>query len=303
MIRYYPTQIDLLKKYRLPVRGFSGQNFLIDPNIQKKIVDLLGDVENQKILEIGPGLGALTFELLERGAKVFAVEKDPRFVEVLEKELQPFLGKNLVLITGDFLKTDIEKIPGLFNKKKEKIRIIGNLPYYITTPILFRLVEESERIEQCVLTLQKEVAGRLTAQPGSKAYSRLSLAFRFYSDVVHCFDIPASCFTPVPEVGSSTIRMSFHADRELPSKALQDFMFEVIALAFSQRRKTLMHLLRGWRRINISREELEGIFKELGFAGMIRGEEILLKDYLSLAELLIKKTVPARKRKSLSGKA
>lgn len=286
-----PTQIELLKKYGLSIRGHLGQHLLIDPNIQRKIVDLLELCPQERVFEIGPGLGALTGEMLKRGAHVLAVEKDPELAKILEEELRPY-GKNLEILREDILRLDLKKV---FGGRRQKIKVISNLPYYITAPILFRLMPFHRRIPRAVFTMQKEVGRRLLASPGSKDYGRLTLAVRYYADVRHAFDIPRTCFTPMPEVDSSVIMLTFHPGRALPKKE-EDLVFYLIAAAFRQRRKTLLHLLSGDPRIRKKRGELAELFMKMGWPPMARGEELLLKDFFTLAENLSPKKVKRIKR-------
>ena len=278
------TQIDLVKKYHLSIRGQLGQHLLIDPNVQRKIVELLDLGKRDKVLEIGPGLGALTRHVLEKGAGVLAVEKDEKFVEVLEKELLPAFPKKLKIVSGDILKW-IRQGGAAKRFSKSKWRVLGNLPYYISTPILFELIENRKFFNRAVLTVQKEVAQRLLATPGTRDYSRLTLGVRYFCEVEHAFDISPSCFTPRPEVDSSVIVLTFHPEPKLP-KVDPDFLFYLIKIAFGQRRKTLLHNLSHADQIAAGREKLEEIFSRLGLAKTVRGEELMLKDYLGLAEEL-----------------
>lgn len=297
------TQVGLLKKYRIPVRGHSGQHLLIDPNLQRKIVDLLAPVPRDRILEIGPGLGALTGEILKRGAKVWAVEKDRRFVEILQNELPSALRKNVKLIHGDILEFDLDDIlrhpePAKGRRRISRsfgpaglrmtsgFKVVSNLPYYITAPVLFHLFRYHRLISTAVLTMQKEVARRLLALPGTKDYGRLTLAVRYHAYVEHAFDIPPDCFTPRPEVDSSVLKLRFHRESERAKHVDETFLFRLIQLAFSQRRKTLFHLLAKDARIGRSRDELLEFFRSLGLSPTVRGEELLLKDYLLLADRL-----------------
>ncbi len=278
------TQIELLKKYGLSVRGQSGQHLLIDPNIQRKIVDLLDPKPGDTILEIGPGLGALTEEILNRGAKVWAVEKDERFVEILKGEFADSLKGRLKIVSGDILKFDLKKIVPKKAGKNFRLKVASNLPYYITTPILFHLIRYRDRIETAVLTMQKDVAARLLASPGSKDYGRLTLGVRVAADVRHGFDIPPTCFTPPPEVDSSVVVLTFYPGSKLPKDLDEKFLFALIQTAFGQRRKTLFSLLGRDPKIKVDRSRLAQIFESLGFPSKVRGEELLLKDYLALAK-------------------
>ena len=281
-----PTQVELLKKYGLSVRGHLGQHLLIDPNMQRKIVGLLDPGAGDFVLEIGPGLGALTGHLLERGVRVFAIERDPVFAGILKKEFASFKGR-LVILEEDILKINLKKLLGARAKRKGW-KVIGNLPYYITAPILFTLMEHRSRISRAVLTMQKEVADRLIASPGTKDYGRLTLGVRYAADVRHAFDIAPSCFTPQPEVDSSVITLTFHSQSALRKRVDEAFLFHLIRLAFSQRRKTLLHLLVRDKKIKMGREELLQILRHLGFSQTVRGEELLLKDYMVLTKFLKK---------------
>lgn len=278
-----PTQIELLKKHGLPIRGTMGQHLLIDPNMQRKIVDFLSPGPKDIILEIGPGLGALTGEILQRGASVIAIEKDKRFIPILQEELGGY-GTKFEIISGDVLETDFKKIPG---RGRSRFKVISNLPYYITAPILLKLVSARSFFSEAVLTMQKEVAQRLAAFPGTKHYGRLTLAVRYGAEVEPGFDIPKTCFTPVPEVDSSVLRLAFHEGPQLLKPAEEKFLFDLIRTAFSQRRKTLLHVLVRDRQVGLAREALVSIFKALGFSETVRGEELLLKDFIALAKKLL----------------
>jgi 16S rRNA (adenine1518-N6/adenine1519-N6)-dimethyltransferase len=275
------TQIELLKKHGLSVRGNMGQHLLIDPNIQKKIVDLLDLKAGETVLEIGPGLGALTGEMIRRGAKVIAVEKDARFVAILREEYDP---KALEVIEDDIIHFDFKKISERTGKKK--IKVISNLPYYITAPILFRLADEKDMIAGAVLMMQKEVADRVMASPGSKDYGRLTLAVRYSAEVRHAFDVSRGCFTPQPEVSSSVLVFDFYPGKQLLEKETETRVFKLIELAFSQRRKTFLGIMSHDPKTGKKREELEKIFTKLGLKLTARGEELLFKDYLALEKEL-----------------
>ena len=279
-----PTQVDLLKSYGLEIRGVQGQHLLIDPNMQRKIVDRLGVEEGDRVLEIGPGLGALTGELLKRKARVVAVEKDERFVRVLKKEFREWIPGRLQIVHGDILEFDFKK--AFPPKKGDKIKVISNLPYYVTGPTLFHLFEFSREISVAVLTMQKEVAMRILASPGTKDYGRLSVSVRYFADAEYAFDIPRQCFTPQPEVDSSVLVLRFRKTPTGLKKKEEKFLFHLIQAAFCQRRKTLLHLLVRDPAIGSTRQALAATFKSLGFSETVRGEELLLKDFLSLGEAL-----------------
>ena len=278
------TQIELIKKYGLSIRGHSGQHLLADPNMQRKVVNLLDPQTDEKILEIGPGLGALTGEILRRGARLWAVEKDKRFVSILRKEFEDFIqSKKFTIFGEDFLKFDFHKVRDF---KKTKLRVIGNLPYYITAPILFHLMDHRSLISEAVLTIQKEVADRLTASPGSKNYGRLTLALRYAAQAARPFDIPPACFTPKPEVVSSVLSLRFHTAASPLNAKEEKWLFHTIQTAFSQRRKMLLHLMIRNSKLKMTREEAAGILSSLNIPLKVRGEELLLKDFIALAKAL-----------------
>jgi len=303
------TQVALLRKYGLAVRGFKGQHLLVDPNIQRKIVELVDPQSGEWILEIGPGLGALTAELLAAGAFVIAIEKDKRFCEILEGELGQEYKDKLWIENADVLKADLGKLlrraqsmavggarsprttrgrgnPAPTNKIQRKIKIVSNLPYYVTSPILFWLIDNRSFLEKAVLMMQKEVARRLLAQPGDKDYSRLTLGVRYYGEVHRAFDVSRNCFTPKPEVDSSVLTIDFHPVSKLPKGIEEDFLFHLIQVAFGARRKILLNRLSHDPEIEKSRDELLKVLKTLGIQENARGEELLLKDFINLAERL-----------------
>lgn len=277
------TQVDLLKKYGLSVRGKLGQHILIDANVCRKIVEALHLTAKDEVLEIGPGLGALTGELLASGARVTAVEKDPRFAAVLEEELKPKYGDRFQLVCEDFLEFDFSRYGGTPDRKT---KVISNLPYYVTAPILFRLFEQEHFFSQAVLMMQKEVARRLIARPGTKDYGRLSVACQYFSQLRHVRDVPPSCFTPRPQVDSSVVELHFIPQAQRLAPARQERLFELVRTAFSQRRKTLAHLLARDPQVGKSRDEIDRLLDSLGFVRGVRGEALSLDQFKALSELL-----------------
>ncbi|MBI4711323.1 MAG: ribosomal RNA small subunit methyltransferase A [Candidatus Omnitrophica bacterium] len=279
------TQIELLKKYALRIRGHLGQHLLMDPNTIRKIVDSLDLQPGDRVFEIGPGLGAVTQEVLRRGFPLLAVETDKKFVEILTQELLPEYPGHFKLVPGDILKSDPTKIVREWVGSGAKVKVIGNLPYYISTPILFHLIEHAEVFSKAVLMLQKEVAARLTAQAGDEDYGRLSVTSKFYGETEFLFDVSPKCFLPPPEVTSRVVRYAF-LDR---SKAGDDkFLLEIVRVAFSQRRKTLLSLLAHQLKPKQGRQDLECIFGELGFSLKVRGETLSLEQFMLLSEALEK---------------
>ena len=280
-----PTQIELIKKHNLKIRGHLGQHLLIDPNLQRKIVDLLELKPQDAVLEIGAGLGALTGEVLRRGVRVWAIEKEKSFIPILEQESAVYPKGRFHMIARDILETDLQKTFEEMGAAKRPVKVLGNLPYYITAPILFRLFDHPREISRAVLTVQKEVAQRMVAGPGTKDYGRLSLAVRYFTEARLAFSIPPSCFTPRPEVDSAVVVLDFHGKPAAGGRVHEKLLFHLIESAFRQRRKTLLHLLQRDRLLKTSRQELEEIFKARGWSGTVRGEELLLKDFISLARI------------------
>ncbi|MBI4368029.1 MAG: ribosomal RNA small subunit methyltransferase A [Candidatus Omnitrophica bacterium] len=270
-------QIQLLRKYGLSVRGFRGQHLLVDENVQRKIVSAIDPKSKETIVEIGPGLGAITALLLESGARVIAVEQDSRFVEILQGELGRDFRK-LSLVHGDILKTDLQK----FVKGKIKLRVIGNIPYYITSPILLYLIGQRSRIDSVYLTIQREIADRIFAQPGSKAYGRLSLLVRFYADANRLFEISRNCFSPVPNVDSTFIELVFR--RALPSSIDESVLFKIIQYGFKSRRKNILNAISEGFKDQMPREEIRALIHSAGLRDTMRAEELMLKDFIRLAE-------------------
>jgi 16S rRNA (adenine1518-N6/adenine1519-N6)-dimethyltransferase len=277
------TQIELLKKYALRIRGHLGQHLLMDPNTVRKIVDALDLQSGDYVFEIGPGLGAVTQEVLRRGFPLLAVETDKKFVGILTRELWPEYPDHFKLIQGDILKSDLTKIIREWAGSGAKVKTIGNLPYYISTPILFHLIEHARVFSSAVLMLQKEVAARLTAQAGDEDYGRLSVTSRLYGETEFLFDVSPKCFLPPPEVTSRVVRYSF---QDHLRSGNEKFLLEIIRVAFSQRRKTLLSLLAHHLKLQQGREDLERIFEKLGFSLKIRGETLSLEQFVLLATAL-----------------
>ncbi|MFA5168591.1 MAG: 16S rRNA (adenine(1518)-N(6)/adenine(1519)-N(6))-dimethyltransferase RsmA [Candidatus Omnitrophota bacterium] len=305
------TQIELLKKYGLRIRGHLGQHLLMDPNTIRKIVDALNLQPGEHVFEIGPGLGAVTQEVLRRGFPLLAVETDKKFVEILTGELLPEHPRHFRLVHGDILKSDPAKMIREWAGPGAKVKVIGNLPYYISTPILFHLIEHAEVFSNAVLMLQKEVAARLTAQAGDEDYGRLSVTSRFYGETEFLFDVSPKCFLPPPEVTSRVVRYTFRSnflflfhqgsldgpnfrsaaidqnwDRDNPKPCREKFLLEIIRVAFSQRRKTLLSLLVHHLKPKQGREDLERLFEKLGFSSKVRGETLSLEQFILLSKAL-----------------
>lgn len=282
------AQAELLRKYHLKIRGHLGQHLLMDPNMIRKIVDALDLKPGELVFEIGPGLGAVTQEILSRGFSVLAVEKDKKFIEILNQELAFEHQDRFQLIQGDILKADLSKLLSSHLRKGEKAKVIGNLPYYISTPIFFHLIDHAAMFSRAVLMFQKEVALRLSAKPGSKDYSRLSVTSRLYGKTRFLFDVSPACFLPHPEVMSRVIAFTFQPFQDQASATDRAFLLHWIQLAFSQRRKTLFSLIFHQTKPRIDRNTLEGIFQDIRISLSVRGEELSLEEFISLSNALSK---------------
>lgn len=290
------TQFQLIKKYGLRIRGHLGQHLLIDPHIPKKIIALLKLEKGDWVLEIGPGLGALTSHLSELPIHLTVVEKDPRFVEILKKELDKGLSlpslrgsgaRNdkpamIEIIHEDILKFDFEKhFKGLPAGKK--IKAVSNLPYYITAPILFQLIDHRHLISEAVLMMQKEVADRLTAKPGTKDYGKLTLAVQYAARAEQAFHVSPACFTPQPEIESSVLVLKMQPPL-LPENEEKLFL-KLIRIAFAQRRKVLASLLIKEFKI-VSRTEIVQLLEGMNLPPDVRGERLGLEEYFQLTWFL-----------------
>ena len=264
------TNFTFQKKY--------GQNFLIDEHVVDKIINAAGIDNDTLVLEIGPGIGTLTQHLAEVAKEVAAVEIDDKLIPILENTLSPY--SNVRIIHGDILKQDIDAI---FNGRPFKI--VANLPYYITTPIIMSLLEGRVNAQSITVMIQKEVAQRMEASPGSKAYGALSLAVQYYSEPYLAANVPPNCFMPRPNVGSAVIRLNI---LEKPPVSVKDeaHMFKLIRAAFNQRRKTLANAVKNFEGLSYERERIEEALRTLGFDERIRGEAMTLEDFARLSDEL-----------------
>lgn len=278
--------IDIIKKYDFNFQKKFGQNFLIDTHVLDKICSESGLGKNDLAIEIGPGIGALTQYLAITAKAVVAVEIDKNLLPILGDTLKDY--KNTELINADFLKVDLEKLIDECIQKYDKfdnIRIIANLPYYITTPIIMNVLESHTHIDSITVMIQKEVADRMQAAPGSKNYGALSLAVQYYSDPYVVAFVPQNCFIPRPKVGSSVIRLDIYKDK--PIKTVNEkLMFQIIRAGFNQRRKTLVNSLMNFEGLQFSKNKIIHALSLLGKSEKIRGEALSLEEFAQLAEYL-----------------
>ena len=269
---------EIVKKYDFKFRKSFGQNFLIDSNVVKKITDAADIKDDDVVLEIGPGIGTLTQHLAYAAGKVIAVEIDNRLIPVLEETLAPY--DNIELINEDILKLDLDELLTT-HKGPRRIKVIANLPYYVTTPVVTELLERSTLIESLTVMVQKEVAQRMDASAGTKDYGALTLAVRYYSEPHKITDVSPNCFMPRPDVTSAVIQLNIK--RERITVADEKLMFKIIKASFGQRRKTLLNSLKN-SDIAISKEQWESILEHAGISAGVRGETLSLEDFARLAD-------------------
>ena len=271
--------IEVLQKYDFVFQKKFGQNFLIDSHVLDKIVSAAGITKDDFVLEIGPGIGTMTQYLAASARKVFAVEIDKALIPILEDTLKEF--DNVQVINQDILKVDIKKLAEEHNDGKP-IKVVANLPYYITTPIIMGLFESEVPIDSITVMVQKEVADRMKVGPGTKDYGALSLAVQYYAEPYIVANVPPNCFMPRPKVGSAVIRLTRH---EKPPVEVADekLMFRLIRASFNQRRKTLANGLNNSPELSYSKEEIQQTIEKCGFKAGIRGEALTLEDFAKLA--------------------
>ena len=266
--------IRVIQENNFTFRKNYGQNFLIDSHVIDKIVAAAEIDKDTEVLEIGPGIGTLTQYLAEAAKSVTAVEIDDKLIPILEKTLADY--DNVRIIHGDILKQDIAALFG-----DRHFKIVANLPYYITTPIIMSLLEGRVPADSITVMIQKEVADRMQASPGSKDYGALSLAVQYYADPYLAANVPPNCFMPRPNVGSAVIRLARRAEAPVEVKDEQ-LMFKLIRAAFNQRRKTLANAIKNFEGLQFSREEVEAALEKVGLDVRVRGEALSLEQFAAL---------------------
>lgn len=274
----------ILEKYGFSFKKSLGQNFLIDTNVLNRIVDFAEMSSETAAIEIGPGIGALTEQLAKRAKKVIAFEIDQRLLPILAETLEPY--DNVKIIHSDVLKANVRQIVEEEFEPNQDIMVVANLPYYVTTPILFKLLEEQLPIRGIVVMLQKEVADRIAAAPGTKDYGSLSIALQYYTEAETVMIVPRTVFVPQPNVDSAVIRLT---KREEPAVTVQDeaFFFEVVRASFAQRRKTLMNnLVNNLQGIPKDKDLLEQMLQEAGIDPKRRGETLTIEEFGRLSDAL-----------------
>ena len=271
--------IEVIQKYQFAFQKKFGQNFLIDPHVLDKIIGAAGVTKEDMVLEIGPGIGTMTQYLAEAAREVVAVEIDTNLIPILKETLAEY--DNVTVINEDILKVDIKKLAEEHNSGRP-IKVVANLPYYITTPIIMGLFESNVPIDNITVMVQKEVADRMQVGPGSKDYGALSLAVQYYAEPYIVANVPPNCFIPRPNVGSAVIRLTRH--KEMPVQVADPkLMFRLIRASFNQRRKTLQNGLNNAPDVSFTKEQIVAAIESLGVPATIRGEALDLRQFAQLA--------------------
>ena len=278
--------IEILKKYNFSFQKRFGQNFLIDTHVLEKIVDEAGIDEDDCVLEIGPGIGTMTQYLCERAGRVIAVEIDKALIPILNDTLSSY--SNVEIINEDILKVDITNLCNKYNNGRP-IKVVANLPYYITTPIIMGLFESGCPLESITIMVQKEVADRMKCGPGSKDYGALSLAVQFYSNPEIVANVSPESFIPKPGVGSTVIRLTRYPK---PPVEVDDekYMFKLIRAAFNMRRKTMVNSLMSGN-LGLTKEEILSAIDKLNLSPQVRGEALTLNEFAALSNILSKANI------------
>ena len=276
--------IDILQKYQFNFQKKYGQNFLIDPSVLERIIAAAEITREDHVLEIGPGIGTMTQYLAEAAGHVTAVEIDKALIPILQDTLSEY--DNVTVIQGDILKLDVK---GLMEKQSggKPVKVVANLPYYITTPIIMGLFESNVPLKSITIMVQKEVAERMQVGPGTKDYGALSLAVQYYAKPEIVANVPPNCFIPRPTVGSAVIRLTRH---EASPVQVEDekFLFALIRASFNQRRKTLANGLSNAGELHLSRDQVTQALENLGLSPTIRGEALTLEQFAELSNSLKK---------------
>lgn len=271
--------IEVIQKYQFAFQKRFGQNFLIDAHVLEKIVSAAGITKDDCVLEIGPGIGTMTQYLAESAGQVIAVEIDTNLLPILTDTLKDY--SNVKVINQDILKVDINELVKEYNNGRP-IKVVANLPYYITTPIIMGLFESNVPIDNITVMVQKEVADRMQVGPRSKDYGALSLAVQYYASPYIVANVPPNCFIPRPNVGSAVIRLTRYQEPPVQVKDPK-LMFKLIRASFNQRRKTLQNGLNNSPEISFSKEEITKAIESLGVSPSVRGEALSLEQFAQLA--------------------
>lgn len=274
--------IEIIQKYNFSFQKRYGQNFLIDDHVLEKIISSADITKDDFVIEIGPGIGTMTQYLAESAWKVQAIEIDKELIPILKETLKEYT--NVSVLNADVMKCDLKQIIE-DNSEGRNVKVVANLPYYITTPIIMYLLENKLPIKSITVMVQKEVADRMQCGPGSKDYGALSLAVQFYADAYIAANVPPNCFMPRPKVGSAVIKLSVY-DEPVVKVEDETLMFKLIRGAFNQRRKTLVNAVSNFDGLNFSKERLVEALNEMGVSETIRGEALTLEQFAQMANIL-----------------
>lgn len=277
--------IEILNKYHFIFQKKFGQNFLIDTHVLEKIIKAAEVTKEDMVLEIGPGIGTLTQYLCEAAREVVAVEIDKSLIPILQDTLSSY--DNVTVLNEDILKVDINRLVQEKNNGKP-IKIVANLPYYITTPIIMGLFESHIPVTNITVMVQKEVADRMQSGPGSKDYGALSLAVQYYAKPYIAANVPPNCFMPRPNVGSAVIRLTLHEQTPVEVKN-EKLLFQIIRASFNQRRKTLANGLNNSPEIHVAKDIISESIQELNLTPSIRGEALTLDQFAKLSNIIYDK--------------
>lgn len=277
--------IEVIQKYGFNFQKKFGQNFLIDTHVLDKIIEESGITKDDCVLEIGPGIGTMTQYLCENAREVIAVEIDKALIPILEETLSAY--DNVTVINDDILKVDVQKIVDEKNGGKP-IKVVANLPYYITTPIIMGLFESHLPLKSITIMVQKEVADRMQVGPGTKDYGALSLAVQYYAKPEIVANVPPNCFMPRPNVGSAVIRLTKYEEPPVFVEN-EEFMFSLIRATFNQRRKTLVNAIGNAPNLNITKDMVAEVLSEMGESATVRGETFTLEKFAEFSNKIFKK--------------
>ena len=276
--------IEVIKKYEFCFQKKFGQNFLIDGHVLDKIIAGAGVTKDDMVLEIGPGIGTMTQYLAEAAGKVVAVEIDRNLLPILQETLADY--DNVKVIHADVLSLDLEKLVQEENGGRP-IKVVANLPYYITTPIIMALFEQHVPLANVTVMVQKEVAARMKSGPGSKDYGALSLAVQYYAEPYIVANVPCNCFMLRPNVDSAVIRLTRYEEPPVQVKD-EKMLFKIIRASFNQRRKTLQNGLNNSSELNFTKDQIAAAIAEAGFSPSVRGEALTLEQFAKLTDILLK---------------
>ena len=275
--------IEVIKKYEFCFQKKFGQNFLIDVHVLDKIIAGAGVTKDDMVLEIGPGIGTMTQYLAEAAGKVVAVEIDRNLLPILQETLADY--DNVKVIHADVLSLDLEKLVQEENGGRP-IKVVANLPYYITTPIIMALFEQHVPLANVTVMVQKEVAARMKSGPGSKDYGALSLAVQYYAEPYIVANVPCNCFMPRPNVDSAVIRLTRYEEPPVQVKD-EKMLFKIIRASFNQRRKTLQNGLNNSSELNFTKDQIAAAIAAAGFSPSVRGEALTLEQFARLTDILL----------------